>query len=232
MPKYASRPLGAAIRTGRPASRAGRNRTARATCAFVLMPWRLVLDRRGAGAAGGVSGAAASSAAPIPTRRVAARRLHAATFTGRRAPACVALAALAACQGDAPPSAEHHSARRGGWRCRRPGARALQPRRVSSIAPGRACPAAGYRRFDFWLGTWEIEDFSSGSPWTAVTIASPASSAAARCSRTMRGGGFVGRSMNTFDPSTGKWYQQLDGQLLGGAGSRRGPDPRRHAPGG
>jgi hypothetical protein len=119
----------------------------------------------------------------------------------------VALTMLAACQGDAPPSSDTTA----------PTAEAdavadlaLAPfnlGRASSIAPGQACRASGYRRFDFWLGQWEIEDFAAGEPVDGGDDVITSELGGCVVFENYAGGGFVGRSMNTFDPSTGQWYQ-------------------------
>jgi hypothetical protein len=119
----------------------------------------------------------------------------------------VALTMLAACQGDAPqsPDTTAPAAEQGGV-----AALALAPfnlGRASFIAPGRACGAAEYRRFDFWLGTWEIEDFAAGDPVDGGDDLITSELGGCAVFEDYAGGGFVGRSMNTFDPSSGQWYQ-------------------------
>ena len=72
----------------------------------------------------------------------------------------------------------------------------------------RACGAAVYRKFDFWLGHWEIEDFSGGEPPVDGgddVITSDLGGCVVF--ENYAGGGFVGRSMNTVDPLTGQWHQ-------------------------
>ncbi|HET9727215.1 MAG TPA: hypothetical protein VFP28_09900, partial [Gemmatimonadales bacterium] len=84
----------------------------------------------------------------------------------------------------------------------------LRSRHAAAPAFGSACGAAPYRRFDFWLGQWEIEDFAGGEPPVDGgddIITSELGGCAVF--ENYAGGGFVGRSMNTIDPVTGQWHQ-------------------------
>jgi hypothetical protein len=117
----------------------------------------------------------------------------------------VALTMLAGCQGDAPQSSDTTAPS-----AEAVGDLALAPfnlGRGSSITAGRACRAAGYRRFDFWLGTWEIEDFATGESADGGDDRITSELGGCAVFEDYAGGGFVGRSMNTFDPFTGRWYQ-------------------------
>ena len=131
------------------------------------------------------------------------------SLAGALVPA-VALTLIVACEGDTPqaprtpaPSVETDAA--AGLTLTPFG---LKSKHVSASASARPCDAAAYRRFDFWLGQWEIEDFAGGEPPVDGgddIITSELGGCAVF--ENYAGGGFVGRSMNTIDPITGEWHQ-------------------------
>jgi hypothetical protein len=84
----------------------------------------------------------------------------------------------------------------------------LKSKHAPATGLNRACGSAAYRKFDFWLGQWEIEDFAGGEPPVDGgddIITSELGGCAVF--ENYAGGGFVGRSMNTLDPLTGQWHQ-------------------------
>jgi hypothetical protein len=84
----------------------------------------------------------------------------------------------------------------------------LQSKHAAAPVRDGACGAAVYRKFDFWVGQWEIEDFAGGEPpidGGDDIITSELGGCAVF--EDYAGGGFVGRSMNTVDPLTGQWHQ-------------------------
>jgi hypothetical protein len=131
------------------------------------------------------------------------------SLAGALVPA-VALALLVACEGDTPqtprtaaPSVETDA---GAGLTLAPFG--LKSKHAPASLSSSPCGAAAYRKFDFWLGQWEIEDFAGGEPPVDGgddIITSELGGCAVF--ENYAGGGFVGRSMNTIDPLTGQWHQ-------------------------
>jgi hypothetical protein len=136
----------------------------------------------------------------------------------------IVLTLLAACEGDPPQSPDASTA---------PPATAaavdfdMAPfglGRRAFAGPGRACRDPSYRQFDFWAGQWEIVDFSSGAAADGGDDVITSELGGCAVFENYAAAGFRGRSVNTFDPSTGKWYQHwvdnsgLTLDLLGGFG--------------
>jgi hypothetical protein len=119
----------------------------------------------------------------------------------------IAFTVLAACQGDTSQSPETAAPV--------PSAKtvadlALVPfhlGRLRDRAPGQACQAPGFRQFDFWLGAWSIEDFSAGEAADGGDDIITSELGGCAVFENYGADGFRGRSMNTFDPTTGQWHQ-------------------------
>jgi hypothetical protein len=67
----------------------------------------------------------------------------------------------------------------------------------------RACGAAEYRQFDFWLGKWEVTE--NGAPAGTNIIRKALDGCAVLESYAVAG--FVGRSLNSYDAATRRWHQ-------------------------
>jgi hypothetical protein len=119
----------------------------------------------------------------------------------------IALTLLAACQGDQPQSPEAAIVPEvpAGTTGLDMAPFGLAPRPLAGL--GRACRDASYRQFDFWVGQWEIVDFSSGEAADGGDDIITSELGGCAVFENYAGGGFRGRSINTFDPSTGQWYQ-------------------------
>jgi hypothetical protein len=69
---------------------------------------------------------------------------------------------------------------------------------------GRPCSRPEYRQFDFWLGTWEIEN-PDGTPAGTNIIQSALDGCAVLESYAFQG--YIGRSLNSYDAATDQWHQ-------------------------
>ena len=69
---------------------------------------------------------------------------------------------------------------------------------------GPACDGPKYRQFDFWRGRWDVT--SGGAPPTATNVISRALDGCALL-EDYENGGFVGRSLNSYDAATDRWHQ-------------------------
>lgn len=69
---------------------------------------------------------------------------------------------------------------------------------------GRPCTRAEYRQFDFWLGSWDVHS-PEGTPVGNNVISRALDGCAVMESYTE--GGYVGRSLNSFDAATNQWHQ-------------------------
>jgi len=91
--------------------------------------------------------------------------------------------------------------------------------------PPNPCDAAEFRQFDFWIGRWEVTG-PQGAVLGTNTIEPLAGNCGVHENWTGTRGG-VGRSLNTYQASDGKWHQvwvgsgggmlRLSGGLKGGA---------------
>src|SRR5689334_430570 len=122
----------------------------------------------------------------------------------------VALTLIVACEGDAPqaPRASASPVETDAGADVTLAPFNLKSKHAPAGALNSACGAAVYRKFDFWVGQWEIEDFAGGEPPVDGgddIITSELGGCAVF--ENYAGGGFVGRSMNTVDPLTGQWHQ-------------------------
>jgi hypothetical protein len=135
--------------------------------------------------------------------------MHRLPLAGALLPA-VALTLLVACEGDAP---EAPRASASPVETDAGAAVALAPFDLKSKhnpegALAGGCGAAVYRKFDFWVGQWEIEDFAGGeTPIDGGEDIITSELGGCAVFEDYAGGGFVGRSMNTVDPLTGQWHQ-------------------------
>lgn len=118
----------------------------------------------------------------------------------------IALTLFAACQSDTPQSPEAASPAEADA-ASGPTLAPFNLGRQAYNGPGHACHAAAYRQFDFWLGKWEIEDFATGEAADGGDDIITSELGGCAVFENYAGGGFRGRSMNTFDPSTRKWNQ-------------------------
>ena len=73
------------------------------------------------------------------------------------------------------------------------------------VAPPLACQAAEYRQFDFWIGTWDVYQ-PSGRKGGENRI-EPIASGCALLENWEGGGGFSGKSLNTYDQADKLWHQ-------------------------
>lgn len=81
----------------------------------------------------------------------------------------------------------------------------LDPFGTGEHAPGsRGCSADGYRQFDFWVGKWDVFN-PSGLAGTSVIDSELGGCAIEENWTGALGGG--GKSLNTYDASTGTWSQ-------------------------
>ncbi len=79
--------------------------------------------------------------------------------------------------------------------------------------PDRPCSDDEYRRFDFWIGEWEVFD-AGGTRQGTNRIESILGGCALREHWTGEGGS-VGYSFSTYDLRTGRWHQTwVDGNGL------------------
>ena len=119
-------------------------------------------------------------------------------FSHRALAGAITLAALAGCAGETPQD---------------PGEPALAAtaQETSELAlygagggSGPACDGPKYRQFDFWRGRWDVS--SAGSPPSATNVISRALDGCAIL-EDYENGGFVGRSLNSYDAATDQWHQ-------------------------
>ncbi|GHF27279.1 hypothetical protein GCM10017044_22910 [Kordiimonas sediminis] len=68
------------------------------------------------------------------------------------------------------------------------------------------CDAPPFHDFDFWLGDWEVTDASTGKVAGENTIVSIENNCALLETWTSATGG-TGRSLNFYNPESGKWRQ-------------------------
>lgn len=156
-------------------------------------------------------------------------------FRGRALACTTALALLAGCSDDAPVA---------------PGAgdRPLPDPSLAvgfyglSGAPtgpvGRPCTGPEYRQFDFWVGNWEVQIFGTGAPSGSNIITSELGGCA--LFEDYANGGYVGRSLNTYDAADGQWHQHwtandglplvLDGEFNGTSMVMQGTRPSPAGP--
>lgn len=117
------------------------------------------------------------------------------------------LTLLAACDGDSPQSPDAAAAPATSAAAVDLDMAPFGVGRRAFAGPGRACREASYRQFDFWAGKWEIVDFSSGEAADGGDDIITSELGGCAVFENYFAAGFRGRSVNTFDPSTGKWYQ-------------------------
>jgi len=77
---------------------------------------------------------------------------------------------------------------------------------AAKVTPCLVAPE--YSQFDFWVGEWDVE--SQGQPVGTSSIQKVADGCLILENWTDRAGG-SGKSLNYFDPATGKWYQKWVG---------------------
>ncbi|HEX6051263.1 MAG TPA: hypothetical protein VFZ21_18410, partial [Gemmatimonadaceae bacterium] len=83
----------------------------------------------------------------------------------------------------------------------------LDPFGIDAKVPGsRGCSAAPYRQFDFWVGKWDVFNGGTDQPAGTSIIESELDGCLIEENWAGAGGG-RGRSLNTYDASTGKWHQ-------------------------
>ena len=103
---------------------------------------------------------------------------------------------------------------------------------------GRACTAPEYRQFDFWVGQWELVDFNTGDPGGTNIITRELDGCAVL--EDYAAGGYVGRSLNTYDAADRRWHQHwmandglpllLDGGFTAGSMILQGERPSPAGP--
>lgn len=74
-----------------------------------------------------------------------------------------------------------------------------------AAAASVACAGPEHRAFDFWLGTWDVVETTSGKPAGHSIIEAVFGGCAVR--ETWTEPGFSGGSLNAWDRSTGRWRQ-------------------------
>lgn len=112
--------------------------------------------------------------------------------------AAFALAVLGACAGDTPQS---------------PGTPSAQPSDDATVelaaygggdaSHRRGCDAAEHRQFDFWLGKWTIVENGLDAGTNVIRRALDGCAVM----ESYAADGFVGRSINSYDPATRQWHQ-------------------------
>ncbi len=70
------------------------------------------------------------------------------------------------------------------------------------------CPDPGHEGFDFWLGTWELENADTGAPVGTSVITSELDGCVVM-EDVVAVNGFPSRSLSVFDPATGDWHQSF-----------------------
>jgi hypothetical protein len=82
----------------------------------------------------------------------------------------------------------------------------LDPFGIGAKVPGsRGCSAAAYRQFDFWLGKWDV--FSQGTQLAGTSVVESELDGCLVEENWTGAFGGRGRSLNTYDASTGTWHQ-------------------------
>lgn len=79
---------------------------------------------------------------------------------------------------------------------------------------GGRCRGSGAGQFDFWLGTWSIENTSDGSPAGVSEITSTLRGCVVE-ERFAAANGVRGRSLNVYDRRAERWYQTFVGVFAG-----------------
>ena len=72
-------------------------------------------------------------------------------------------------------------------------------------APPPACQSEEYRQFDFWIGEWTVTQ--NGQPAGKNSIKPVDNDCALSENWVSAAGNFTGRSLNSYDRTTGKWHQ-------------------------
>lgn len=70
------------------------------------------------------------------------------------------------------------------------------------------CPDPGHEDFDFWLGTWELENADTGAPVGTSVITSELDGCVVM-EDVVAVNGFPSRSLSVFDPDTNDWHQSF-----------------------
>ncbi|HYC31726.1 MAG TPA: hypothetical protein VEB59_05515, partial [Gemmatimonadales bacterium] len=70
---------------------------------------------------------------------------------------------------------------------------------------GRPCTRPEYRQFDFWIGNWDVDLFGGGGPSGSNIITRELDGCLVE--EDYANGGYVGRSLNTYDAADGRWHQ-------------------------
>jgi len=83
-------------------------------------------------------------------------------------------------------------------------------RHDATVAPAPCREAANYRRFDFWVGNWRVTTPGGQQVGTSHVDVVSGGCALLENWRDMRGS--EGKSLNTFDPTSGAWRQFWVGQ--------------------
>lgn len=126
------------------------------------------------------------------------------TCTGTRASLLLTLGALAAC--GAPPDVTADGA---------PVSAALLPLGgMERPRHGRPpCSAAAHRQFDFWVGKWDV--FDPDSALVGTNVVTTGLSGCSVEEHWIDSTGSRGRSLNAYDPQTGRWHQTWVAEALG-----------------
>ncbi len=119
----------------------------------------------------------------------------------------IALTLLAACQADAPQAPDSAGPAVAAGADLELAPFGLGRRHDAGAGASASCRDQAYRQFDFWLGQWEILDFSGGDPIDGGDDIITSELGGCAVFENYAGGGFRGRSLNAYDASTGQWYQ-------------------------
>lgn len=91
---------------------------------------------------------------------------------------------------------------------------AMQTSSTPAVAPPPPCAAEGHQQFDFWVGEWDV--YPNGA--TQLVAYSRIEKLYNGCGirenwMPLKGGG--GGSLNSYDPTTGRWHQTWVGSSPG-----------------
>jgi len=82
------------------------------------------------------------------------------------------------------------------------------PVRAQDSPPPKPCTSENHRRFDFWLGTWEVVDRLQEKPAAGINRISLAEDGCVIVERyTGSRGGYTGRSLSFYDGRRDLWHQ-------------------------
>lgn len=76
---------------------------------------------------------------------------------------------------------------------------------LARATPGQPCSAEPYRRFDFWLGEWDV--FNPDGDQVGTNSVTSELDGCVVAEHWVSASGTAGRSINTFDAETGQWHQ-------------------------